>query len=169
MPIPSAETSFRNGLVALSGGDPAGAAHHFQSAILIERQHAISQPQMRYLSYYGVALARSGRPHSAAIQACETAARREAYNPEIYLNLARVYVLAGKTSRALAALERALMIAPSHPLLLAELARHDRRAAPPLSFVPRKHPLNKLLGKIRAALTTHRAREAPRAVSTPSP
>src|SRR5262245_54574490 len=139
MPIPSAETSFRNGLVALSGGDPAGAAHHFQSAILIERQHAISHPQMRYLSYYGIALARSGRPHAAAIQACETAARRDPYNPGNYVNLARVYVLAGKMSRALAALERALTIAPTHPLLLAELTRLDRRGTPPLPFVSRKH------------------------------
>jgi len=168
MPIPSAESSFRKGLATLTGGDAAAAARHLQSAILIERQHGVARPQMRYLSYYGLALAQSGRPNAAAIQACETATRRDLFNPDLYLNLGRVYSLADRKSRALAAFERGLAIAPNHPALASEMAKIDRRQAPPLAFVPRSHPINKLLGKVRGVLFARRAHGMERAKAAPA-
>jgi tetratricopeptide (TPR) repeat protein len=156
MPILSAENSFRKGLVALVEGDPAAANCHFQAAILIERQHGVSRPQMRYLSYYGLALAQSRGATPEAVQACEAAARRDFYSPELLLNLGRVYLLAGKTTKALATLERGIAIAPNHKAMRAELEKVDRRQIRPLSLVPRDHPLNKFLGKLRWALR-HRA------------
>ena len=152
MPILSAENSFRKGLVALVEGDPAAATCHFQAAILIERQHGVSRPQMRYLSYYGLALAQSRGATPEAIQACEAASRRDFYSPELLLNLGRVYLLAGKTTKALATLERGMAIAPNHKAMRAELEKVDRRQIKPLSFVSRQHPLNKFLGRIRWAL-----------------
>jgi tetratricopeptide (TPR) repeat protein len=152
MPILSAENSFRKGLVALVEGDPATAATHFQSAILIERQHGVTRPQMRYLSYYGLSLAQGRGANSEAIQACETAIRRDFYNADLYLNLGRVYALAGKRSKAMHAFERGLILAPSHKVLRAEMGKFERRERPPLSIVSRTHPLNKVLGKLRAEL-----------------
>ena len=158
MPILSAENSFRKGLVALVEGDPGAATTHFQSAILIERQHGVTRPQMRYLSYYGLSLAQTRGGSPEAIQACETASRRDFFNPDLLLNLGRVYLLAGKMSKALAAFERGIMISPKHKALHAELAKVDRRQAPPLQMVSRHHPLNKLLGKLRASLRAHTPR-----------
>jgi hypothetical protein len=152
MPILSAENCFRRGLVSLVDGDPGSASNHFQSAIAIERQHGVTRPQMRYLSYYGLSLAQSRGATPDAIQACETASRRDFFNPDLLLNLARVYLLAGKTTKALVALERGLELAPAHKGLLAEHDRVDRREAPPLSMVSRSHPLNKLLGRLRWSL-----------------
>jgi tetratricopeptide (TPR) repeat protein len=163
MAILSAENSFRKGLVALVEGDPAAATCHFQAAILIERQHGVSRPQMRYLSYYGLALAQSRGATPEAVQACEAASRRDFYSPELLLNLGRVYLLAGKTTKALATLERGTAIAPNHKAMRAELEKVDRRQIKPLSFVSRQHPLNKLLGKIRWALRNR----APRFLSKP--
>lgn len=160
MPILSAENSFRKGLVALVEGDPATAATHFQSAILVERQHGVSRPQMRYLSYYGLSMAQSRGGSAEALQACETAARRDFFNPDLLLNLGRVYLLAGKTTKALATFERGALIAPGHKAMRAELDRVDRRQAPPLSIVPRNHPINRLLGKIRSALRSRAPRMA---------
>ena len=152
MPIFSAEKSFRRGLLAITDGDPGAAANHFQSAIFIEVQHAVRRPQMRYLSYYGLSqsLAEGATPQT--IQACETAARRDFFNPDLLLNLGRVYLLAGKTTKALATLQRGLELAPKHKGLLAEYTKIDRREAPPLSIVSRSHPLNKMLGKLRRSL-----------------
>lgn len=149
MPILSAENSFRKGLVALVEGDPATAATQFQSAILIERQHGVTRPQMRYLSYFGLSLAQSRGATPEAIQACETAARRDFFNPDLLLNLGRVYLLANKTTKAMAAFERGLEMAPAHKALKAELGKFERRQAPPLSMVSRSHPINKFLGKLR--------------------
>ena len=162
MTILSAENSFRRGLVALVDGDPADAAEHFQAAILIEVQNGVRRPQMRYLSYYGLsrALAFGATPQS--IQACETAARRDFFNPDLLLNLGRVYLLAGKKTKALAALERGLELAPTHRGLRAEFTKIDRRSPPPLGIVSRSHPLNKWLGRLRASLTTR----APKVVRT---
>jgi tetratricopeptide (TPR) repeat protein len=155
MPILSAENTFRKGLVALVEGDPAAASEHFQSAILIELQHGVNRPQMRYLSYYGLSRAQARGATPDTIQACETATRRDFFNPDLLMNLGRVLVLAGKTSRALAAFQRGLDLAPKHPGLLAEYAKIDRREPPPLTIVSRSHPLNKLLGKLRWSLRSH--------------
>jgi len=163
MPILSAENTFRRGLAALVDGDAAAAAEHFQSAILVEVQHGVRRPQMRYLSYYGLSRAQAHGATPQAIQACETAARRDFFNPDLLLNLGRVYLLAGKTTKALAAFQRGLELAPRHKALLAEHAKVDRREAPPLTVVSRSHPLNRALGKLRWSL---RAR-APRWMAAP--
>ena len=152
MPILSAENQFRKGLQALVDGDTPAAAGFFHAAIQVERQRAVARPQMRYLSYYGLALAQANGATPEAIRACEAAARRDFFNPDLLLNLGRVYVLAGKTTRALSTFEQGLRLAPSHPALRAELARLDRRQQPPLAFLPRNHSVNRLLGRVRASL-----------------
>jgi tetratricopeptide (TPR) repeat protein len=149
MPILSAENEFRRGLVALVDGYPGIASDHFQAAIVIERQRGAARPQMRYLSYYGLSLARSRGATPQAIQACEVASRRDFFNPDLLLNLGRVYLLAGKTTKALATFERGLQLAPDHRGLITEHAKVDRREAPPFSIIRRGHPLNKLFGRLR--------------------
>jgi tetratricopeptide (TPR) repeat protein len=158
MPILSAENQFRQGLTALVDNDPASAAVHFHTAMQIERQRAVARPQTRYLSYYGLSVAQSQGPTPEAIRACETAARLDFFNPDLLLNLGRVYQLAGKVTRALEAFERGLKLAPTHAALRAELAKADRRTRPPLSVVPRQHPVNRALGKLRAAVKTRNPR-----------
>jgi tetratricopeptide (TPR) repeat protein len=155
MHILSAENSFRRGLASLVDGDAASASEHFQSAILIEVQHGVKRPQMRYLSYYGLSRAQAFGATPQTIQACETAARRDFFNPDLLLNLGRTYLLAGKTTKAMSAFQRGLELAPSHKGLRAEYVKIDRREAPPLAIVSRSHPLNKALGKMRASLRTH--------------
>ncbi len=155
MPILSAENSFRRGLVALVDGDPAAAADHFHASILIEVQHGVTRPQMRYLSYYGLSRAQAHGATSQTIQACETASRRDFFSPELLLNLGRVYILAGKTTKALGAFHRGLDLSPNHKGLLAEYTKLDRRETPPLTIVARSNPLNKALGKLRFSLRAH--------------
>lgn len=154
MPIFSAENAFRRGLSELVDGEAVAAAESFQSAILIEVQQGVRRPQMRYLSYYGLARAQAHGATPQAIQACETAARRDFFNPDLLLNLAKVYLLAGKTTKALATFQRGLELAPRHKGLIAEFKKVDRREDPPLSVVKRSHPLNKVLGKLRSSLRT---------------
>lgn len=158
MPILSAENQFRKGLAALVDNDPRTAASHFHSAIQIERQRAVARPQMRYLSYYGLSLAQSQGASPEAIRACEAAARRDFFNPDLFLNLGRVYMLAGKTTRALETLERGRKLAPRNPTIAAEIAKIDRRARPPIPALDRDHPINRALGRMRAAVKSRAAR-----------
>jgi|KBSSwiStaDraftv2_1062776.scaffolds.fasta_scaffold209151_2 tetratricopeptide (TPR) repeat protein len=157
MPILSAENYFRRGLLALAENNAAEAAVHFESAIRVEREHNVVRPQMRYISYLGLALAQAHRAPEA-IQACEMAARGEPYNPDLLLNLGRVHLMTGRLTLALATLERGRRLAPWHKGMAIELAKVDRRKPPPLRFLSRDHPLNKVLGKWRASLLSRTPR-----------
>jgi tetratricopeptide (TPR) repeat protein len=152
MPILSAENQFRQGLVALVDGDPNTAAERFHSAIQIERQRHARRPQMRYLSYYGLSLALAHGPTQESILACETAARRDFFNPDLLLNLGKVYALAGLTTRALSTFERGLALAPSSPSLRAELGKLDRRQPLPIGWLARSNPANRALGRMRSSV-----------------
>lgn len=151
MPILSAENYFRRGLLAMAEGNADEAATHFESAIRVEREHNVMRPQMRYLSYWGLAIAQARRSPES-IQACEMAARGEPYNPDLLLNLGRVHLLSGRVTIALATLERGRRMAPWHKGIAIELAKVDRRKAPPLRMLHRDHPINRVLGKWRAGL-----------------
>jgi predicted Zn-dependent protease len=169
MPILSSEIHFRKGLAALSEGKPGEAAEQFRQAILIERQRSVNRPQMRYVSFYGLALALANGAKPEAVQACERAARLDFYNPELQLNLGKVYLLAGKTTRALIAFERGVRLAPSHPGLKAALGQVDRRGRAVLPFLRRAHPMNRWLGKLRHNMVSRMPLgPSPRRTVTPS-
>ena len=152
MPILAAENCFKKGLVALSQGRPLEATDLFQSAMKIEREGNASKPEMRYLSYFGLSVAKARRPTREAIKACETAASEAFYNPNLLLNLGQVYMMAGKRAKALAAFHKGLRIAPEHRALAAALAEVDRRSRPVFPRLHRDHPLNRWLGRLRAAM-----------------
>ena len=156
MPIPPAENSYRKGMAALSDGDPIHAVAFFESAMRLERERGVARPQMRYVSYYGLSLALSDRPTRGAIEACKMAAEKDFYNTELQLNLGKVYLLAGKVTKAMDVLHRALRMAPGHKELRATLASADRRRRPPIRWLSRNHPVNQLLGRMLARPQTAR-------------
>lgn len=163
MAILAAENHFRKGLAALAAYEPVVAAAHFQSAMQIERQRAAPRPEMRYLSYFGYAHALAYGAGQEALRACETAAKREFYNAEVFLNYGRVLSMAEKTTRALAAFERGRRLAPTNTALQLEINRLERRRRPPIAFLSRNHAVNIWLGR---TLATMRLRSA-RAVFSP--
>lgn len=150
MSIPSADISFKKGLAVLREGKPDEAAAYFKTAMKVERELGAARPQMKYLSYYGVSFAQAYGANREALQACQSAVKKDFLNATLFLNLGRVYLMAGKTTRALAAFEHGLKINPNHRELRAELAKVDRRSASPLPFFSRSHPFNRGLGKLRA-------------------
>ena len=154
MSMTADQQAFLIGMIALSEGRHEDALANFQSALQLEGQRGAARRQMRYLSYYGLSSALANRPTPEAIQACELAARRDFCNAELQLNLGKVYMLAGKTTRALSALERGLKIAPESKSLRDEKTRADRRKRPTIPWLRRNHPLNCWLGRVRTSLGT---------------
>ena len=147
MTILSAENAFRKGLGALAENRPEAASQYFRQALDLERDRSKSRLDMRYLSYYGLSLAQAGLSTQIALQACKTAVFKQNNDPELYLNLGRVYVLTGKPVRGMEAFERGLRIAPDHKIRRKELAKIDRRSRSPISFLDRSHPLNRWIGR----------------------
>lgn len=152
MPILEAENAFKKGLCALVRQEAAQATVFFAHARSIERERGATPGQMRYVSYWGLSVALAERPTTEAIRACELAAATDAFNPDLQLNLGKVYLLAGKVQSARAAFLRGAGLAPEHPGLRKELARLEERGPALLPFAQRKR-LERTLGALRAGLS----------------
>jgi tetratricopeptide (TPR) repeat protein len=100
-------------------------------------------------SYLGYARARVQGRLREGLKLCRWAVRMEAYQPEIYLNLARVLRLVGDRRQAIEALDRGLQIDPGNPSLVRQRFELGWRQAPTFSFLPRRHVANRLLGRLR--------------------
>ena len=104
-------------------------------------------------SWLGLAIARSEKNFAEARELCEDAAKQEFFNPDMYLNLAKVYLCFGRRAEALRYLRRGQMIDPGHAPIKQLIAGLGHRKLPILPFLPRRHPINRALGTARGKLT----------------
>jgi len=143
----SAEEQFRRGKELFAAGQEEAAFEYFRTAQSLHRENAC------YRSYYGVALARVERRFNKGLEFCRAAVKEEFFNPELYHNLARVYLAFGFKSEALRYLRRGLMIDPACQAIQTELGGLGVRQSPVLTFLPRRHRINRLLGRLRQRFT----------------
>jgi tetratricopeptide (TPR) repeat protein len=149
MLVPSAENSFTRGLAALEGGRGVEALALFEAAIEIEkRAGAGSRPQPRYLSFYGLCLARIANRPKAALTFCREATAQEFFNPDLFCNLGRVLLDVGRRKEAYRAIVEGLTLQPNHAGLRRELEKMGRRRRPTLPFLSRANPINVVLGRL---------------------
>jgi tetratricopeptide (TPR) repeat protein len=146
------EVHYNRGMAALKAGRPARAMGHFEDAIHADRLRGNLRPRVLFLSYYGLARALDGRADHEAVQACELSVARDSFDPRLHLNLGRVYLMAGKSTRALAVLERGLGLHPGDRPLASLLDKVDRRSPPTLTRLGRDHLLNRAIGRLRKSL-----------------
>jgi hypothetical protein len=136
-------------MVALKAGDARRAVANFEEAMRADRMRGTLRPRGKFLSYFGLAGALANSPSREHIQACELALARDSFDPRLHLNLARVCLLARKTTRALAILERGLRLHPGDRLMTSLLHRVDRRRQPVIGKLDRDHVLNRAMGRAR--------------------
>ena len=105
------------------------------------------------LASYGLALANADIQRAKdAIGYCKMALARDARDPELYQALVKVYLLLHQKSNAVRVLDQGLSNMAAHPELLRQRCELGWRSPPTLRFLPRDHPLNKLLGRLRNSL-----------------
>ena len=127
------------------------AEERFDEALeSLAEAHRMDPHNARVQSLLGVATARSGGSFEKARSLCEAATKQEFDNAELYVNLARIYLGYGRRGEALRYLRRGQMIEPDHPAVLQGLGEMGCRRAPVCRFLPRRHPLNRLLGALRS-------------------
>jgi len=134
---------FKTGLTLLRDRHADQALPHMRRAVELEK----SNPY--YMSYLGVVLARSEGKWGEAERLCNSAVRMKRNQAQLYLNLAEVYAAAGRRSDAKEALESGLKFARRDVRLSIAMSKLTSRRAPVLSFLSRKHPLNRQLGMLR--------------------
>ena len=116
--------------------------------------HELASQDAQIRSWYGLALARVEHRFEDAVELCESAAKQEFFNPDLYLNLARVYLYFGFKPEGIRYLRRGRMIDPANEAIAKEFEQLGRRSTPPLRFLPRNHRVNRWLGSARAIFTS---------------
>lgn len=82
------------------------------------------------------------------VDLCREAVTAESYNADLYLNLGRVLLGAGRRREGFEILQRGLRLEPEHHGLRRVLQHMGRRKRPVLPFLSRSNPLNVLLGRM---------------------
>lgn len=101
-------------------------------------------------SYLGYGLAHHRGQVQRGLRLCRYAIRREFFQPESYVNLARTALLSDRHKQVAAnAVLDGLEIDPGHPELLGLQRKLGARRSPVIGFLSRRNLINQLLGWVR--------------------
>ncbi len=143
---------FRVGLARLRDGDAI-------AAIELLRQAARRDPENPYyLSYFGLGLGHAEGMWGEAERLCHRAVCRGRRQAQLYLNLAEVYVVSGRRQAAADTLALGLHYMPHDARLRDEFNKLIVRRSQVLGFLPRTHPVNRALGRLRHLFLLHSPR-----------
>jgi len=142
-PTDAGVTDFRECLRLLRDGNPEDGLTRVRRALELEPQNPF------YLSYAGLLTAIAERKYSIAESLCKEAVKLKRNHPQPYLNLAEVYVCAGRNADAVETLRKGLRSAGRDVRIRHALAKMRMRRNPVLNFLHRDHPLNRLFGAWR--------------------
>ncbi|UCF66728.1 MAG: hypothetical protein JSV80_13210 [Acidobacteriota bacterium] len=140
------------------GAELARAECYAQALEPLEQALACSvhQPQLSFLaslrSFYGLTVAHLRGDVLRGRRLCEEAVRVRPMDPELYVNLARVYLRANRRDLAIEAAQTAAALNASHPAASELLVALGKRRPPVFAFLSRSHPINKYAGMIRHRL-----------------
>lgn len=164
-PAPMDYSEFENAqrvMFAIDRGDTLHGLIALECAPHLRRIPAVE-------SYLGYCIARERGRLREAVRLCQSAVDAEPDNPVHYLNLGRVFLVAQDKATAVAAFWKGVAKAPGaetgvlakraqrghsreHNLILEELRRLGIRKKAPFPSLDRKHPLNRVTGKVLATL-----------------
>ena len=151
---PEALEHFKAGLQLLRSAYAGKSLPYFKKALALDDNNPF------YLSYLGLSLAAAERNWDEAESACLSALRMMRTQPELYLNLAQVYLLAGKKEDAAETLTDGLRFTKKDPRLVAALRKLNARRQAVLPFLSRTSAVNRGLGKLRHRVLKSITKEA---------
>jgi len=145
MTINELTNNFDAGLQELYAGRAKSALRLFEKAAAED-----NTPLVR--SYIAYCRARTGCSCLESVAICMDAHREEPKNTDIYLNLGKIYLLAGKRKQAIQIFRLGLRQG-RNMRLSAELNSLGVRKSPPFPFLQRNNPLNKYAGLLLTRLS----------------
>jgi len=140
---PDPVADFKEGVAMLKNGYAQDALERLHRAFECEKRNPY------YLSFLGLSVARAERKWDQAAEFCEVAIHIKRQEPQFHLNLAEVYIAAGRRSQAIDTLDKALELFRNDPRLKRARGRVGKRRTPVLGFLGRDNVLNQKLGKLR--------------------
>ncbi len=124
----------------------------FEALPILQRAFQDNPCDPTVKSYYGLVTALERGQVRQSIELCLAAVDGDPGSADLYLNLARVYLKAGRRGEAVRALRDGVERDNVHEGLLRELHRLGIRRPPIFGSLPRSHPLNKYAGIAAARL-----------------
>ncbi|NRA01477.1 MAG: hypothetical protein HRU00_02635 [Myxococcales bacterium] len=143
---PDAKRSWRHALSLIESGAHEEGLAELEQAFEVDGL----DPECQSAYALGLALAHGRFPEAVVL--AQQAARSDHRNPGLYLNLARIHLIAGSRADAVQCLTRGLRAVPEHAGLLEARAELGFRHRIWLRFLPRGHWLNRGLGLLSARL-----------------
>lgn len=140
MPMTESEELFTQGLEALARGDTLSALAIFERAVQGGDRPIIS-------SFLALCIAKERGQFQLAVTLCEKAKAREPHNTVHYLNLGRIFLIAGKKDDAVRTFREGLGYEQNREIIN-ELEKLGTRRPPLISSLERSNPVNKYLGII---------------------
>jgi len=128
----------RKGISALNEGSALLAMIHFEDALKLE-----DSPTAR--SYLAFCLAKEQHQVGRAASLCLSAMQEEPHKSLHYLNLGRIYLLAGEKTRAIKTFRKGMKLERNRQII-EELKKLGLRQPPVMKTLHRDNPLNKCLG-----------------------
>jgi hypothetical protein len=134
------------------------AGQYVQALEIFERHPCDTQmdtpedERLRILSYYGLCQAMVWGKTRQPLSWCKAAVSDCTPTADLYFNLGMVHLRARQRDLAKKAFQDGLRLDPNHAEILGTLDRLRLRRRPFFSFLERKHPLNKLFGRLRSHL-----------------
>ncbi len=141
-PEDAPEEFFKAGLFLLKRNKLAEALAAFKKALYLRSE------EPRYMSYTGLSLALAHGKTKEAILLCERAVQKEFFRQELFLNLGRVYLISGNRRKAHVAFRKGMALDRENRMLRGELEKMGVRRPPVFQFLDRRHPINKVAGKV---------------------
>jgi len=120
----------------------------YDEALRIFEKNLLSGLTPKALSLYALSIAAAEEDYERAVTMCLSAAEKEFYNPEIYLNLGKTLLLSGRKIRALKVFRKGLKFDEKNKLIRMEIKRLGYRREPTISFLSRGNVLNRVCGII---------------------
>jgi predicted Zn-dependent protease len=140
-------TDFKECLHRLRDGHPTEALQHARRALGVAPKNPF------YLSYTGLLAALAEKRFGDAEALCQEAVGMRRNHAQLYLNLAEVYLQAGRTGEAIATLEKGLISAGRDFRIRRALEKIGMRRQPFFTFLHRSHPVNRTIGRLRHRMT----------------
>ena len=134
----------KDGIAAVRAGNTSQALKLLEEAAELDES-----PEL--VSHLAYCLAKEKQDVTSALSLAKSALREEPWNSTHYLNLGRIYLLAGRRKDAIQIFRDGLLH-EHNPRIKEELARLGSRKYPVIASLPREHPFNRMLGKIFARL-----------------
>lgn len=142
--LEDADKTFRRALEALAAGETRSALALLERALKLNDNPS-------WHSYLGYCIAKERGQVKKGADLCFACLELEPDNPDHYLNLGKVHMVAGRKPDALGVLRQGMAVGGSKEIidLLIQLGT---RKPPVLSFLSRDHLLNRVLGIILSRL-----------------